>query len=140
MLRPPTRKRGRAVAGSDSRGGSRRRADAEQGRYALGYHEVPFDANGRIVNGTRVLPERLPADADPVLAAFFEHRHDRAPPDHARARRERPLALLLGRRAQGGVQPEELVIVPDADHVDLYDNRKKIPFDRFEAFFKQHLA
>jgi uncharacterized protein len=36
--------------------------------------------------------------------------------------------------------PKELVIVPDADHVDLYDNLKKIPFDRLEAFFKQSLA
>jgi len=30
-------------------------------------------------------------------------------------------------------------VVPDADHVDLYDNLKKIPFDRLEAFFKQSL-
>ena len=48
-------------------------ADAEKGTYALGYHEVPFDKNGQIVKGNRVLPERLPADADPVLAAFFNY-------------------------------------------------------------------
>ncbi|WP_256373034.1 hypothetical protein [Ramlibacter montanisoli] len=35
--------------------------------------------------------------------------------------------------------PKELVIVPDADHVDLYDDVKKIPFDRLAAFFQQSL-
>jgi fermentation-respiration switch protein FrsA (DUF1100 family) len=34
---------------------------------------------------------------------------------------------------------KELVIVPDADHVDLYDRLDKIPFDKLTAFFNQHL-
>jgi uncharacterized protein len=34
---------------------------------------------------------------------------------------------------------KELVIVPDADHVDLYDRLEKIPFDKITAFFNQHL-
>jgi fermentation-respiration switch protein FrsA (DUF1100 family) len=150
-------------------------ADAKKGSYALGYHEVPFDANGRIVKGTRVLPERLPADADPVLAAFFNYY--RTPRGyHARSINSasawtattpmsffqfpmaanidmiapRPIMLVHGANAhsryyseddhKAASGPKELVIVPDADHVDLYDNLKKIPFDRFEAFFKQRLA
>ena len=36
-------------------------------------------------------------------------------------------------------QPKELVVVKDADHVDLYDNREKIPFDKFEQFFRKTL-
>jgi hypothetical protein len=48
-------------------------ADAERGSPAPGYHEVPFDAAGNIVTGQRVLPERLPANPDPVLAAFFDY-------------------------------------------------------------------
>ena len=36
-------------------------------------------------------------------------------------------------------EPKELVIVPGADHVDLYDNFEKIPFDKLEAFFKKNL-
>ena len=36
--------------------------------------------------------------------------------------------------------PKELVIVPDADHVDLYDNLGKIPFDKLEVFFKTNLG
>lgn len=39
-----------------------------------------------------------------------------------------------------GSQNKELVIVPDASHTDLYDNRtNKIPFDKFEQFFKDNL-
>ena len=36
--------------------------------------------------------------------------------------------------------PKELVIVPGANHTDLYDRTDVIPFDRFAAFFQQHLA
>lgn len=150
-------------------------ADAQKGTYAPGYHEVPFDENGRIVKGTRVLPERLPADADPVLAAFFDYY--RTPRGyHARSINSasawtattpmsffqfpmaanidmiapRPIMLVHGASAhsryysedvhKAASGPKELVIVPDADHVDLYDNLKKIPFDRFDTFFKQSLA
>jgi len=34
---------------------------------------------------------------------------------------------------------KELVIIPGASHVDLYDNMNVIPFDRMEAFFKSNL-
>jgi hypothetical protein len=51
----------------------KRWADAERGSPALGLHEVPFDDAGNIVRGQRVLPERLPANPDPVLAAFFDY-------------------------------------------------------------------
>ncbi len=34
---------------------------------------------------------------------------------------------------------KELLIVPDASHVDLYDNMRVIPFDRMESFFKSCL-
>lgn len=36
-------------------------------------------------------------------------------------------------------KPKELVIIPGADHVDLYDNRNKIPFDKLEQFFRENL-
>lgn len=150
-------------------------ADAEKGTHALGYHEVPFDKSGRIVKGTRVLPEKLPTDADPVLAAFYDYY--RTPRGfHPRAINSttawtattpmsffafpmaanvdmiapRPIMLVAGANAhsryysedvyKAASNPRELVIVPDADHVDLYDNLKKIPFDKLEAFFKQSLG
>ena len=32
---------------------------------------------------------------------------------------------------------KELLIIPGANHVDLYDNLKVIPFDRIESFFRR---
>jgi len=34
---------------------------------------------------------------------------------------------------------KELLIIPNANHVDLYDNFKAIPFDKIETFFKTNL-
>lgn len=34
---------------------------------------------------------------------------------------------------------KELYIVKDANHVDLYDNLEKIPFDKIESFFNEYL-
>lgn len=34
---------------------------------------------------------------------------------------------------------KQLLIVPGASHTDLYDNMKKIPFDRIEQFFRNYL-
>ena len=62
-------------------------------------------------------------------------------PDHAGGTARTPTRATTRKtcyKAASG--PKELVIVPDADHVDLYDDLKKIPFDRLEAFFKQRLA
>ena len=34
---------------------------------------------------------------------------------------------------------KELQIIPDASHVDLYDNKVEIPFDKIEQFFREYL-
>ena len=34
---------------------------------------------------------------------------------------------------------KELLIIPGANHVDLYDQTDKIPFDKIENFFKTYL-
>lgn len=34
---------------------------------------------------------------------------------------------------------KELVIVPGASHIDLYDNKDAIPFDKLADFFKANL-
>lgn len=150
-------------------------ADAESGKYALGYHEVPFDDNGNIVKGQRVLPEALPVNPDPVLAAFFNYYrtprgfHPRSInsttawtattpmsffsfPMYANIEMisPRPILLVAGENAhsryysedvyKAASDPKELVIVPSADHVDLYDQMDKIPFDKLTSFFNQHLA
>lgn len=61
----------------------------------------------------------------------------------------RPILLVAGENAHSryysedayttAQEPKELVIVPGADHVDLYDNFDKIPFDKLETFFKKNL-
>ncbi len=34
---------------------------------------------------------------------------------------------------------KQLLIIKGANHVDLYDNLEKIPFDKIEAFYKEYL-
>lgn len=36
-------------------------------------------------------------------------------------------------------EPKEVVIIPNAVHVDLYDKVDVIPFDKLTSFFNQHL-
>ncbi|WP_299820140.1 alpha/beta hydrolase [uncultured Pontibacter sp.] len=148
--------------------------DAENGTYAIGLHEVPFDKDGKIVKGKRVLPETLPKEADPVLAAFFDYY--RTPRGfHSRSINSttawtattpmsffnfpmaaniemispRPVMLIAGEKAHSryysedvykmASEPKQLVIVPNADHVDLYDRLDKIPFDKLTSFFNENL-
>ncbi|MDO4814233.1 MAG: alpha/beta hydrolase [Gemella sp.] len=60
-----------------------------------------------------------------------------------------PLLLVAGEKAHSRYYSEdvakeagdnaELVIIPDSDHVDLYDQKEKIPFDKLENFFRSNL-
>jgi fermentation-respiration switch protein FrsA (DUF1100 family) len=62
----------------------------------------------------------------------------------------RPVLLIHGEMAHSryfsetayanAAEPKELVIVPGASHVDLYDKVDLIPFDKLSDFFGQHLA
>lgn len=61
----------------------------------------------------------------------------------------RPILFVHGEKAHSlyfaqtayaaAAEPKELVIVPGASHVDLYDRVDKIPFDRITDFFGKHL-
>lgn len=61
----------------------------------------------------------------------------------------RPLLFVAGEHAHSfefsqdaydrAAQPKELLVVPDAGHVDLYDRVDVIPFDRITNFFADHL-
>jgi fermentation-respiration switch protein FrsA (DUF1100 family) len=149
-------------------------ADAENGNDSLGLHEVPFDEKGNIVKGQRVLPESLPQNPNPVLAAFFDYYktprgfHPRGInsttawtattpmsflsfPMYANIEMisPRPILLVAGENAHSryysedvhkmASAPKELVIVPGADHVDLYDKMDKIPFNKLTEFFAKNL-
>lgn len=61
----------------------------------------------------------------------------------------RPVLLIAGENAHSryfsedaynaAVQPKELMIIKDANHVDLYDRMDKIPFDTISEFFGKNL-
>ncbi|KFC61691.1 hypothetical protein FF80_03887 [Devosia sp. LC5] len=62
----------------------------------------------------------------------------------------RPTLLVHGENAHSrymsetayaaAAEPKELMIIPGASHVDLYDQMDIIPFDKLQSFFEQHLA
>jgi fermentation-respiration switch protein FrsA (DUF1100 family) len=61
----------------------------------------------------------------------------------------RPMLIIAGENAHSryfsedifkmAAEPKELLIIPNAVHVDLYDKVDIIPFDKLETFFEQHL-
>ena len=51
---------------------------------------------------------------------------------HSRYFSEDPYKKLTG-------DNKELLIIPGANHTDLYDNFDKIPFDKIEAFYREYL-
>lgn len=61
----------------------------------------------------------------------------------------RPILIIAGEKAhsryfsetafQNANEPKELVIVPNAVHVDLYDKIDVIPFDKMDTFFRKNL-
>lgn len=67
--------------------------------------------------------------------------------DHIETISPRPILFIMGENAHSryfsedayvaAAEPKELYIVPDAIHIDLYDQVDKIPFDKIESFFKE---
>jgi hypothetical protein len=62
----------------------------------------------------------------------------------------RPVLLIHGENAhsryfsetayEAAAEPKELMIIPGANHTDLYDRMDVIPFDKLTSFFNQHLV
>ncbi len=62
----------------------------------------------------------------------------------------RPMLFIMGSEAHSrefseeayrlAAEPKELLVVPGAGHVDLYDRVKLIPFDKLTSFFRHHLG
>ena len=62
----------------------------------------------------------------------------------------RPILMIIGEKALTNIftetafanaaEPKELVRVPDANHIDLYDDVAKIPFETIEIFLNQAFA
>ena len=61
----------------------------------------------------------------------------------------RPLLFITGADAHSrefsedaykrAAEPKELLVIPGAGHVDLYDRGNLIPFAKLTAFFQRHL-
>lgn len=61
----------------------------------------------------------------------------------------RPVLIVVGEKAfsryfgedayKAAAEPKELMIIPGANHVDLYDKTDVIPFDKLTSFFTQNL-
>lgn len=137
---------------------AQRTADARAGRYALaggvpdrvpedapqfvkdywayyktprGYHKHSLNSNGGWNKTSAVSFLNMPLLAyageiqTPVLLIHGEKAHSRYFSEGA-------FKLLKGAN-------KELMIIPGANHTDLYDQTDKIPFDKIEAFFRSNL-
>lgn len=137
---------------------AQRTADARAGRYALaggvpdrvpedapqfvkdywayyktprGYHKRSLNSNGGWNKTSAVSFLNMPLLAyageiqTPVLLIHGEKAHSRYFSEGA-------FKLLKGAN-------KELMIIPGANHTDLYDQTDKIPFDKIEAFFRSNL-
>lgn len=61
----------------------------------------------------------------------------------------RPILFIHGEKAHSryfsetayaaAAEPKELLIIPGASHVDLYDRMDAIPWDKITSFFSHHL-
>ena len=61
----------------------------------------------------------------------------------------RPILFIVGDRAHSrffsegayekALEPKEMYVVKDAEHIDLYDRTDRIPFDKIESFLKNNL-
>ena len=98
------------------------------------YHPRSLNSNDgwTISTGTSLLNTRLFTYASEIRGAVLLVHGEKA---HSRYMSEDTFKLLKGNN-------KELLIVPNANHTDLYDggvNHDKIPFDKFESFIKEHL-
>ena len=69
--------------------------------------------------------------------------------DHIAEISPRPILFLVGEQAESrffsdvafekAAEPKRMIVVPDCNHVDLYDDTSKIPFDEIERFLHENL-
>ena len=96
-----------------------------------GYHSRSLNSNGGWNQTSALSFMNMPilSYADEIKNAVMVLHGEKA---HSRYFGEDAFKKLKG-------DNKELVIVPGASHVDLYDNKAKIPFDKLFAFFDKNL-
>lgn len=106
-----------------------------------GYHKRSLNSNGgwAKIAALSLLNTKLLAYADEIVNPVLIIHGEKA---HSRYFSEGAFEKMTGKAVSGEsavVGNKELMIIPDASHVDLYDNVEKIPFDKIEQFFKANL-
>ena len=96
-----------------------------------GYHPRSLNSNGGWNQTSALSFMNMPilSYADEIKSAVLVLHGEKA---HSRYFGEDAFKKLKG-------DNKELVIVPGASHIDLYDNKAKIPFDKLAAFFQANL-
>lgn len=99
---------------------------------ARGYHERSLNSNGgwNMTSSLSFMNMPLLAYSNEIRSAALLIHGEKA---HSRYFSEDAFKRLTGKN-------KELLIIPGASHVDLYDDRAGvIPYDKMEAFFRQYL-
>lgn len=103
-----------------------------------GYHPRSLNSNAgwNVTSSSSFMNFPLLAYAHEIRSACLLVHGEQA---HSRYFSEDTFAQLVGEQS---VAPEnkELLIIPGANHVDLYDNHEVIPWDKLEAFFSKYLG
>ncbi len=96
-----------------------------------GFHERSINSNGHwnYTSSLSLITQPILAYAHTIKNAVLIVHGEKA---HSRYFGEDAFKKLKG-------DNKELYIVPNANHVDLYDNVEKIPFDKIEKFFRDNL-
>ena len=96
-----------------------------------GYHPRSLNSNGgwNKTSALSFINTPLLAYSDEIRSAVLMIHGEKA---HSRYFSEDAFKRLKG-------DNKELMIIPGASHVDLYDNLEVIPFDKIERFFRQYL-
>lgn len=96
-----------------------------------GYHPRSLNSNGgwNKTSALSFLNTPILAYAGEIRSAVLIIHGEKA---HSRYFGETAFSLLKG-------DNKELLIIPGANHVDLYDNNEKIPFDKLEQFYGENL-
>lgn len=96
-----------------------------------GFHKRSINSNGNWTQTSTLALINMPilAYSNEIRNAVLIIHGEKA---HSRYFSEDAFKKLKG-------ENKELLIVPGANHTDLYDNLDKIPFDKIEAFYKKYL-
>ena len=96
-----------------------------------GYHKRSLNSNGGwiVQTNTSLMNMRLFTYAHEIRSAVLMIHGERA---HSCYMSRDAYKLLQG-------DNKELLIIPGTNHIDLYDNKDVIPFDKIESFLKEYL-